>query len=381
MLVWTNARKDLVRKLRDPMAIVLPILLPIGLVILLIPLFGRAPRTDDRASLLIANADESEIARDLIALLEREPLSRWLDIEHVDEEVGRARVESSDADAVLVFPAGLGARLEAGMPARMELVADPRPLSSARIAERAADTLVLLTPRLLAGDEPERVARDLAAKNVAIDTRFGEWTEHGGSGVTQLCFPSLLFLALFLLANGLSDDLWRERLEGTLQRARATPGGVRAVVAGKLVAGAVLAFALAVLNVGSAAFLFGFDPIRALGATIWCALVGTTVLALFLLLQIHASTARTASILTNVVMIPVLMIGGGVFPFELLPAGLGTVGRYTPNGWALGELRGVLWGAVDGAGFASASAVVIAVLVALGLFLSRRVERAFGVPR
>ena len=53
---------------------------------------------------------------------------------------------------------------------------------------------------------------------------------------------------------------------------------------------------------------------------------------------------RAASVLTNSIAMPLLFIGGSFFPFETMPAWMARIGRWTPNGWALGHLKDILDG-------------------------------------
>jgi ABC-type multidrug transport system permease subunit len=41
-------------------------------------------------------------------------------------------------------------------------------------------------------------------------------------------------------------------------------------------------------------------------------------------------------------MFPLMMIGGSFFPFEAMPAGMAVIGKLTPNGWALEQLKRIL---------------------------------------
>jgi ABC-type multidrug transport system permease subunit len=99
---------------------------------------------------------------------------------------------------------------------------------------------------------------------------------------------------------------------------------------------------------------------------------------MFVALQLLGSTRRGASILTNMVLFPLLMVGGSFFPFESMPGWMAAVGRVTPNGWVLSTLKDVLGGSVDAATLAARLAALVVVGAALFAFAARRVARGFA---
>src|SRR5206468_11466977 len=127
---------------------------------------------------------------------------------------------------------------------------------------------------------------------------------------------------------------------------------------------------LLVLAVAAVAMLLGiafFDvgPLRAPAALLWIALSGTALTALMMLLQLHAGSQRSAHLLTNMVLFPLIMIGGTFFPFEAMPAWIVSIGRRTPNGWALEELKAPVFGRPEPACVARAFAALVSGFAAL----------------
>ena len=83
--------------------------------------------------------------------------------------------------------------------------------------------------------------------------------------------------------------------------------------------------------------------------------------------------------MTSFITFPLLMIGGSFFPFEIMPDWLASVGRWTPNGWALEQLKAILAGGVDMGGL-SAAFIGLAVLGAVAFVLSSRsLRRGFAL--
>ena len=67
-------------------------------------------------------------------------------------------------------------------------------------------------------------------------------------GFGNLFYPGIFFMAIFFVAQGLSDDIWIEKKNGTLHRGLRIHGGGSGMLLGKLGAGAVVLTALSVLT-------------------------------------------------------------------------------------------------------------------------------------
>jgi ABC-type multidrug transport system permease subunit len=75
--------------------------------------------------------------------------------------------------------------------------------------------------------------------------------------------------------------------------------------------------------------------------------------------------------LAAVVVFPSAMIGGNFFPFEIMPAGLARIGRWTPNGWILTQLQTIL----SGQPHPAAPVILAAAATVVFLLLLRRLHR------
>jgi ABC-2 type transport system permease protein len=184
-------------------------------------------------------------------------------------------------------------------------------------------------------------------------------------------------MALMFLAGSLSEDVWRERDQGTLRRVASTPTSVAVLLGGKLLAGGIviLGAMLVLLLVG---MLYLELPLWRLPlALAWTAVSGVVLFLLLMTIQLHATSQRAGSMLTSSLVFPLLFVGGCMFPFEIMPARMVTIGRWTPNGWALQSLKDILFGRADAAELGAALAVLLAVALALFLLCERRMRRVF----
>jgi ABC-type multidrug transport system permease subunit len=70
-------------------------------------------------------------------------------------------------------------------------------------------------------------------------------------------------------------------------------------------------------------------------------------------------------------------VGGTFFPFEMMPDWLAAIGRLTPNGWAILQLKAFLAGAVEPARLALTLAGLAAVGTLSFLLALRRLRGKF----
>ena len=158
-----------------------------------------------------------------------------------------------------------------------------------------------------------------------------------------------------------------------------SPGRVEAFLMGR-----VLSLALVLLLAVTGGLLIA-RPVMGIPARIAVTAVVFTVLsgsALYLVLQLlvaYAGTARTANVVSNLVLLPLAMLGGSFFPFELMPPWLAAIGRFTPNGWSVLQLSGILAGRSGAVEIGLACAGVVVVGSVAFALVARRLRRSFGV--
>lgn len=163
----------------------------------------------------------------------------------------------------------------------------------------------------------------------------------------EIFFPSMLFLAIIFAVQGMSDDVWKERQQGTLRRTVSTPGDLSTFLLAKVVASTIV-----ILLISTIALVIGrwglFIPLANLPlAILWAGLSGVFMLFLFTTLQMFATSQRGGSMLTNAFLFPLVMIGGAFFPFEAMPEWMAGIGRLTPNGWALERFKDIVTGTLE----------------------------------
>ena len=387
----TCAMKDLRRRLADPVSLIIWLAIPLFIGGLMSLMFGGDAATP-RARVLVVDEDASLMGR-LLTGAAGSGQADFLDIERVSRADGQARMDAGEASAMIVLPAGFTEAVLNEQPVSITLVRNPSQRILPAIVQTGAEMLVealsyiqrafaeplrqmraeATTPEgfpqdnavaLLSASMNERMRRASAwLFPPAIGLEFADASE--GDDASQmnlgaLFLPSMLFMAVLFIAQGMADDLWREKEAGTLRRAAVLPHTLTTFLGGKLAAAAVIMAAVAVVVLLVLLWMGVATLPRVPAAVIWVVFAGSALHCIFLVLQLLASSRRGAQVLSNVVVFPMMMIGGSFFPFEAMPGWMRAVGAWTPNGQALVQFKSIL------AGTASASQLAIA-SVAIGV--------------
>jgi ABC-type multidrug transport system permease subunit len=75
---------------------------------------------------------------------------------------------------------------------------------------------------------------------------------------------------------------------------------------------------------------------------------------------------------------PLMMLGGSFLPFEMMPGWMAAIGRLTPNGQGVTQLRAILSGHADPAALAFATLAIGIPAVAFFLLSARLLRGRFA---
>ena len=89
-----------------------------------------------------------------------------------------------------------------------------------------------------------------------------------------IVLPGIILMSILFIGQGLSGDVWEEKRFGTLRRAVSAPPSMGAFLAGKLLAGAGLVGAAALVGVAVGAVFFDLPLPHAPLAIVWTTFAG-----------------------------------------------------------------------------------------------------------
>jgi ABC-2 type transport system permease protein len=392
--------KDLLRRLRSPLAPAIFLLFPVVFALLIGATFGREGKSLAPIRLALVDADGGLAARAVRAAFQQQGDGPRFDITETDSARAVALVEDDRVAAALWIPAGFTSDLLDGRTARFVLLENPAQPIYAGIAEEYVNVVALLgsgAARVLGepgeqlrasiqGSEPPSAA-EVSAIAVAINERISgvaryilppairleaaaDTTTRRGLAaeadspfqVALFVLPGMSVFALLTLALISLSDLHRERVLGTLARQLAAPVPMRAVLLGKVLATWVLSLAciaiiavVALFWVKRSVSIPGF-----LALSLAFALAATGFSA-----TVHALTRseRTSTTIGSIVIMAMSMVGGSWIPLDLLPDAVRSIAPLTLAYWGNQGYRDVL--------FAGAGVVDLApslgILTALGV--------------
>jgi len=403
-LVFLSALKDLRRIRRDPVSVCVWLGIPIFIAVLLVSLFGRGGETRPQGLLLLADLDDTFLSSALANAYTQGEMGEMITVEEVPLEEGRERIGEGDGSALLIIPEGFSDAFFRNEPAQLQLVTNPSQSILPGMLEEITGILLEGAYYLhkvfggelgqyidMEGSPPDTMVAETSVRMNRVFTDLSKYldppvielasevvdTSQQNLNMGELFLPSMTFMVVLFLSFAFGEDMWKEKDQGTLRRVMVTPGSVSTFLAGKLLAVAVLFVLVASLAVGAGMGLLGVGVSNPLLAVAWVTACGVASYLLVLLLTTHASNQRAGSLMTNLTMMVLMMLGGSFFPFELMPGFLRRIGEMTPNGWALMQLKAMLAGDLSPAGSAMCFVWIGIFFAGAFLLTQRRLKGGF----
>lgn len=378
----TIARLGLLRLTRDRVALFFTFVLPLMIITLL-----STAVAGGEVLVGVVAGDGGPLAHQLVADLDGAKSVERRDFDTVASLERAVRLERVQGGVVV--PAGYDASLREGRPMTVTLIIDPttenaaaiRSAVSAAVAEQAA---VVQAARFAAGaggfDQALATASDLAAGTGGLEVKTTTAGEPGLAGMDASDYATVGELVLFLFLIGLTSagDLVEARRDGTARRMLATPTPAWAIVVGEGLGRYAILLVQAAFIVLMGATIFGVswgDPLGAALIVASFALVGTSI---SLLVGTLARSNEQATSLGPPIGIALAMLGGAMWPLEIVGPVMRAVGHLTPHAWALDafvDLMGNRASAVEVLPQIAVLALFSAVLLP---FAGLRLRRAMG---
>lgn len=333
---------ELRRVLRDRTAAFFVAVLPVVIMIVIGTTFGGV--TSD-LPVGVVDLDAGPSSRQLVAELDR---SGALEVEaYTDEGDLRTDVRTGRVEGGVVIPTGYGAALEGGSQAEIRLLTDPAgatatPIRSAVTGAVGEQGRVQAAATFAA----EQTGQDraglvgVAAAEAGASAPVPVAVEEIGDGrqrnLSPFSYTAPSNLVLFLFVNSLAVGavLATDRQSGITRRLLVTPHPASTIVAG--VGLAKFAFALVqgglILAVGLLFDVDWGDPLAVVLLTVVFAVVSTSV---GLLVGATARSADTAQSIAVPVAIGMGMLGGCMWPLEIVPPAMRIAGHVVPHAWAM----------------------------------------------
>lgn len=393
--------KDLRRRARSPLGILIVLSFPVVFALLIALSFGSRGDRVPKVHLLVENRDEGIVSNAILSSLSSERMATYVESEVVGSE-GARRIDNDEASALLRIPKGFTQNLFDGKPASLFLLRNPAQGILPEIAEQLTRVLVdvldagsrvLRTPlQEISRSKPnaadqvtdEEVIRVSLAVKRSIDSAQGylfppvisldtaslapkpEEKKSGNSPslIFLLILPGVSVYALFLVGDLAMRDIITEATAGTLRRQLAGPIGAGTLVLGKALYTAVLSLlALVVLSVvGAVVLRRGVDPAGFLLLSLALVLAVTGISATVYGL---AQNERRGATIGSIIYLVLGFAGGSFVNLEGLPRAVRAISPLSPFYWGTTGYRKL----IESAATAGDVLLNVAVLAGLGVAL------------
>jgi ABC-2 type transport system permease protein len=343
LAVTQITRTELKRYLQDRIAIFTTVLMPVILILLIGSAAGSAP---DQLVLGVVDVDGSAASRQVVSALDEAAALEV--VTYDDERELRRDIRLSQLSAGLLVPAGLDDRLAAGDQVGLVVLTVQADQGAASVIAAVNGAVAAEGGRLAAASfvaERADVAPSVAASAVeAADAALpaaeigvatvGTVRQEDENAFTRAVTSQL---TLFVFANGLfaAAALVETRRLGVSRRALSTPIGPGTLLTG--IGGSRFALALLqaglLLLVGALWFGISWGNLPAtLALTVVYCLVATGA---GMLLGAVARTADQAIAIGVPLAIGTAMLGGTMWPLDVVGPVMQVVGHLMPQSWAM----------------------------------------------
>ncbi len=329
--------KEFVQLARDRRTLAMALLMPVIQLLL----FGYAITTEvEHLPTVVFDQSQSQESR---ALLQRFVNSRFFRITAYAanlQEV-QARIDGGSARVGIVIPPDLAQTLQAGRPARVQVIVDASDPLVARSALSTAEAIGQVASLEIATRLLTRAG--VPVLGIPLEVRTRAWYNPDLRSVNFMV-PGLLAVILSMLTLMLTAiAIVRERELGTLEQLVATPIRRAELMLGKILPYVVLGYLDITLALLIGAFWFRV-PIRGSLLLLYAlALVFyLTTLGQGILVSTVSRTQRQAMQGAFFVFLPTLLLSGFMFPREGMPLVIQWLGYAIPLTYFLIIVRGII---------------------------------------
>lgn len=350
--VWAICRHDVQRMAREKSMLVFGLALPVIIIVLVGLTFGGSGALDIGVQDLDGSARSTALVDRLAAL-------DGVNVRHYDDpDAMRRDVRITSLQAALIVPEGYGDRVEEGS-AEVDVLLD--------VDEEAFSALATIDAavtqegvregavRVVAAAHGDRAAarrqvvatqRELRPVAVVDRRRLGREATGGTFSYTA---PANLVLFVFINTFAVSTILALDRKTGVIKRQLATPNRPSSILLGIGVAKLVFSLVQSALIVGIGTLAFGVrwgDPVAAIALIVVFAALATAV---GLLVGSTASDADQAQSIGIPIGVAAGMLGGSMWPTDVVPRAMQVFGHISPHAWAMDSWQELIY---DRAGLA-----------------------------
>jgi ABC-2 type transport system permease protein len=382
--MWAITRVELLRLVRDRTALFFVVVLPVVIIVIIGATIGAAP---SNVPVGIIDLDHTASSQRLVAALSAGDVISAKT--YTDQDALRTDIRIQNVAGGVMIPAGYGDAIGRGDTATVDLLADQN-LGTTLTLATVVDNIIDREGRTLAaaafatkqagGDLASNLdaatARDATLPVIVVQVDTVGKQSLSASNRYAYTAPSNLVLFVFINALTAGGAMVESRRYGITRRSLAAPVTPGTIVAGFGLTRLLVALFQSALILGVGSVLFGVrwgNPVAAGMLVLTFALLATGA---GLLIGTLARTPEQVQSIGIPVAIGMAMLGGCMWPLEIVPAGVRAAGHLTPHAWAMDAWIKLIFegeGITTIAGNLAVLAAIAAALLALATWRLRRV--------
>lgn len=223
-------------------------------------------------------------------------------------------------------------------------------------ADAATVSVIWIRDLMLFGRQRSRVLGAVATTLllwVAVGAGFAPSfaPQSGDVGYLEYFFPGVVLMMLLQVSIGATMSVIEDRSSGFLQGVLVAPGSRAALVLGKTLGGTTVALAHVALLLTLAPLAgYGYTAIAWVQLLAAAALAGLALTGLGFAIAWILDSIQGYHIVMNLVLFPLWILSGAMYPAEGLHPVLASIVRFNPLSYAVAALRRALYGGATPAG-------------------------------
>lgn len=333
-------RKTLRTTFRNKWNVLLYVVGPIiGIVV---ALFAVGNQPDETISVGVVDHDEEMMALETIDFIKEQNNMTYHEL---SEDDANSRLADGSVEGVITLQAGFSESITEGQPDHIELTSIMGESVTSTIKNNVypfIDRLVMMM-EATEGDEEafsnmlERYQKDSFSVNVVSE-------DTSGGAVTLSAIGFLLLIMMFSACN-LSEIILEEKENRTYFRLLSTPITARMYIASNLVVNIIVMSIQVLIMLCALTFIFKIDmgmPFWQVFVVLW--LFSFVAIGVALVIVSYANSRIAAGALSNLIILPTIMLSGGFWPVEIMPNFLQKISEFLPQRWALDTLEALYEG-------------------------------------
>lgn len=353
MGIFNIAMLHLKRMLKQKVAVILMLIVPLAVVLVVLSIIGGQKEDNEYTyKIAVVNNDIGVEGKTLIDSLKA---NNRYDIKELNLEDASQRVKTNMMDAAIVIPNTFTESINNGRAPIVNVLKLPGNNTSYGAVQ---DINSLISQRMLSknivsyakakganlsssGLEVQK-SMEYQLKNPGMKSSFEAYRNSKESSIGNVMAIKFLIIFLMTSLTFVVGDIFDIKTNRTLTRSLSTPSKNSWIIGGLLAASFILFAAEAFMLISSTALIFNIYWGKSiLALALICTLLIIVAISFGILASRWIKNSGQLSIIANLIVVPACLISGCMIPRELMPSIFNKIAYFIPQKWALDALNNI----------------------------------------